>query len=137
MSTRRLVALLALGALAGPLVADVPDGRGGRTSPQAAPKPVVAASAPHACCPRASTALAARPSSPAEVKALGEIAWQTRYGVMTIDAIPCYKMATVLAHATASAAELKAIGHARKPARIEHASTECCASAKCPMRARS
>jgi hypothetical protein len=137
MSTRNIVAALVVAVSAGPLLADIPDGHGGRTSPQATPQARVMRTS-HACCPRHVVKPPAPPASPAEIKALGELAWNARHGTSANELIECYKMTSGPAPRYASSAEQKAIGHARRAAAPAKAdSAQCCDSLACPMRSAS
>lgn len=87
MSIKSAVAILAFAALATPAFADIPDGHAGRTSPQAAAQK--SGPAPHACCPQAAAKAAAKePASPAELKAIGEVAWAARTKRAGDDGVP-------------------------------------------------
>ena len=134
MKTRRLVAALGVLALAGPSFADIADGLGGRTSLQASRRPAIAAG--HSCCPRTTLAVTAtRPASPAERKAIGEIAWDSRHLTAVAEKVPCYKMTAGGPTHYASSAELKAIGHVNRGASAtRRAAAGCCDSVSCPMR---
>jgi len=133
MSTGKIVAVLVIAAVGSPVLADIPDGHGGRTSPQATPRAAVERLA-HGCCPRHVVAAPAPPASPAEVKAIGEIAYTSRYGVRTTETIACYKMAGPPAQTYASSAERKALGHTTRASVASKRDSQCCGSAVCPMR---
>jgi hypothetical protein len=130
MSLKHVIALLASAALVTPVFADVSDGRGGRTSPQASPGN--APPAPQACAAKAvakpSTPVAA---SPAELKAVGEVASASRTKTAAVDTRACYKRLRVSAPVYASSAELKAVGHLGRNAAV--AGAQCCESQACPM----
>jgi hypothetical protein len=133
MSIRNFAAAVALTVFAAPLMADIPDGQGSRTSPQASARNIVATSA-HACCPRAIVSAAPLPASPAERKAIGEVAWDSRYGTKTTETVACYKMATSRTAAYSSASELKTVGHLNRTAVAASSdATQCCDSVVCPM----
>jgi hypothetical protein len=135
MSGKSLVVALAIVVLTLPAVADVPDGHGGRTVAWKLNQSAEAASA-HACC----QAVVAPPagqivSSPAELKALGHLAWVSRKDVSTA-AVPCFKRTAYRPAVFASPAERKAIGHiaARDTATTRSRVGTCCESGRCPMR---
>lgn len=133
MSIRNFAAAVALTVFAAPLMADIPDGQGGRTSPQASRRHF-AATSDHVCCPRAIVNAAPLSASPAEMKAIGEVAWDSRYGTKTTETIACYKMATNRTVAYSSASELKTVGHLnRTPVASIGQATRCCDSMICPM----
>lgn len=133
MSIRNIFAACAIAALGAPLLADIPDGHGGRTSLQASPRPAVAIMA-HACCPRTIVSTPPRPISAAERKVIGEVAWDSRYGAKTAETLACSR-ATSPARVYSSPAELKAVGHLnRTPAAASTDGTRCCDSGSCPMR---
>lgn len=134
MQIRSAVAILAFVSLTTPAIADIADGQGGRTSLQASPhKPAAEA---HACCPRPATPAVKAPASPAEVKAIGEVAWAARNPTPSGDTRPCYKRTPTPALVYVSSAELKSLGHlARHGAAATAASVAvCCDSQACPMR---
>jgi hypothetical protein len=130
MTVRTAVASLAFVAVTTPLLADIPDGRGGRTSPQASPRAAEVSTPAHACCPRRIVSAPASPASPAERKAAGEVAWLSRNGTRTSERIPCFKM-TGQPPVFASPAERKAVGHVTRATRP--AAGRCCDAIACPM----
>jgi hypothetical protein len=133
MSIKTVIAVLALATLVTPAFADMPDGHGGRTSPQASTQNV--APATRSCCPSAAGTTARTPTSPAEVKAMGEVAWAARTKKTATAEFPCYKKATVPAPVYASSAELKALGHmGQSTAAGATARAACCEAQACPMR---
>jgi hypothetical protein len=134
MKTRSIAAVIAVTVAAGPLFADMPDGHGGRTSPQASPRAV--APPAHACCPQTTrVATNAQPLAPAERKAIGEVAWTSGHLTTLTGKVACYKMNARATTPYSSPAELKAVGHLdRSPAPTRTASAPCCDSASCPMR---
>jgi hypothetical protein len=134
MKTRIRLATLALAALGTQLLADIPDGHGGRTSPQASPRRVEAP--PHACCPprQVFSATAARPAVPAERKTVGEVVWGSRHMTVVSETVPCFKMTRPEVQTYSSPAELKAIGHVRRTAQAKRNNVHCCGAAFCPMR---
>jgi hypothetical protein len=76
--TKSFLTTLAMAALVSPVLADIPDGHGGRTSPQA-PHTTAAPAPRHACCPTTgSSTPSQRVTSPAELKTLGHLAWVSR-----------------------------------------------------------
>jgi hypothetical protein len=134
MSTKSYFATLAMAVLVMPVAADVPDGHGGRTSPQALSNNSVAA--PHFCCDKIAGRARQMATNPAEMKALGHLAWVSRAGD-PLPAMRCYKNVALAPTAYRSPAELKAYGHlanvsAAAPAAREAAG--CCDQMRCPMR---
>jgi hypothetical protein len=108
MPIRFAVTALVFAASTATALADIPDGRGGRTSLQASPAPHRAESA--ACCRRVSTLKAIPPLSPAERKQIGEVAWLSRHGVVTYSS-ECARHRVTATRIFSSPAELKALGH--------------------------
>jgi hypothetical protein len=128
MSIRNIVAVFAVATLGAPLLADIPDGRGGRTSPQASRR---AATTPaHACCPRTTVSTQPQPISAAEKKAIGEVAWNSRYGAKTAHTVACCRGACPTL-VQSSQAESNAVD--RTPATQRAGGTRCCGCASCPM----
>jgi hypothetical protein len=134
MSIRTAAVSLGILALGIPLLADIPDGKGGRTSLQASPRRPVLAPA-HACCPVGAPGTTVRPLSVAEVKAAGEVAWMSRHRAPDGEAVACYKRVITRAPAFVSSAELKVVGHLRPRVQVTPtARSECCPLSSCPMR---
>jgi hypothetical protein len=133
--TKRILTTLAMAALVGPALADIPDGHGGRTSPQAANHAPATAARRHDCCARTKVSTPRLVvSSPAELKALGHLAWVSR-GDEPVSSPACYKSTPVREVKYNSPAELKTLGHlASSAAPAAHTETKlCCGSASCPM----
>jgi hypothetical protein len=131
MSLKSVIATLALAALVTPAFADMSDGHGGRTSPQASADNTP--TAPHACAAKAGAgASTVAATTPAELKAMGEVAWASRTKTADVDTRACYKRMPVSAPVYASSAELKTVGHLGRNTTI--ASARCCESQACPMR---
>jgi hypothetical protein len=129
-STKTLFAALVVAVAVGPLAADVPDGRGGRTSPQAVS--VTQPGAPdHACCDRAAPAVRPAPArTGADIKARGYLA---QIGVPDAPRA-CYKRMPLLPRVGTTPAELKARGHVAASGAPARPAVSCCASGLCPMR---
>jgi hypothetical protein len=132
MSRNTLVIAAAAFAFAGSAFADVPDGRGGRIAPSNLNAPVTAAPAPHTCCnfviaPAATDVVA----NPADLKAMGHVAWISR-GDVAARPLPCYKHIAYRPAAVASPVEAKALGHVAAR-NIAPARRTCCDSGRCPM----
>ena len=134
MSTRSFLAVLAAAALVAPVSADISDGHGGRTSPHGSPanEPAVTV---HACCPKAVPAARQVASSPAELKAMGHLAWVSRAND-PIAAPACFKRVAHRPVQYRSPAELKASAHlaVRSAAATKATAGTCCESGRCPMR---
>ncbi len=132
MSIRNAAAVMIVAALGSPLLADMPDGRGGRTSPQATPRAAAVTPAP-ACCHRTLVSVPPRPASAAEKKMVGDVAWSARPGTVSV-ATECSGGGASAPRTYASGAELKARGHAASAPVV---AASCCDSGLCPMRRRS
>jgi hypothetical protein len=134
MSRKSFVVTLAFATLAVPAFADVPDGRGGRTAPWKANQPAAIAAATHACCDAVVAPAERIVSGPAELKALGHVAWVSR-NERPSRISPCYKRVAHRPATYSSPAELKALGHvaARNVVSAPSATRICCESGRCPM----
>jgi len=136
MSKKILLATLVVATIAWPASGDLPDGRGGRTSPQATG---VSAGHGRACCHRPERA---RPlhvaKSPAELKAFGHLAWVLR-GNDPVPAENCRARSSAPPRGYASSAELKALGHLARPLGRDdrRVIARCCDKGRCPMRSQS
>ena len=137
MSRNSVVAALAIAAVTVPAFADVPDGRGGRTAPWKLSQPDAVAAPAHACCGAIAALTERTVSSPAELKALGHVAWVSRKDDPS-GVSPCYKQVVYRPATYASPAELKALGHvaARDSSAAPSVTRTCCQTGRCPMRAR-
>ena len=135
MSRKSFVVTLAFATLAVPAFADVPDGQGGRTAPWRANQPVAIAATAHACCDAVAAPAPRIVSSPAELKAVGHVAWVSR-NATPAGTSPCYKRVAYRAATYSSPAERKALGHlaAREVVPAPAATRTCCETGRCPMR---
>jgi len=137
MTTKSVFASLTMVAFAATAFADVPDGRGGRTSPQGLnAKPAAVTAAARACCNKmANNARRQAVSAPAEVKGLGHLSWVSRMNDPT-PAMACSKRDRAAQATYGSPAELKARGHLASQAAVPAVAAVkgCCADALCPMR---
>jgi len=123
-------------AFAATAFADVPDGRGGRTSPQGLnAKPAAVTAGARACCNKTKgNAGKQAVSAPAEVKGLGHLSWVSRVNDPT-PAMACSKRDRAAQTTYGSPAELKARGHLASAAVPAVAAVKgCCTDALCPMR---
>jgi hypothetical protein len=135
MSRKSFVVTLAFATLAVPAFTDVPDGHGGRTAPWNANAPAAIAAPAHACCDAVVAPAGRIVSNPAELKALGHVAWVSRSETPS-GAGPCYKRVAHRPATYSSPAELKAFGHvaARDVVSAPSATRTCCETGRCPMR---
>jgi hypothetical protein len=133
MSTKSFFTTLAMAVLVMPVAADVPDGHGGRTSPQALTSQSVPPA--HSCCDKITGSHRRLTGNPAEVKALGHLAWMARSGD-PVPAMRCYKHAPLVQTVYRSSAELKASGHLAntRAASTPSHTASCCDEMRCPMR---
>ena len=111
MKIQTLAALLVAG-MGTSAFADMPDGRGGRTAPQASRVEARHAESHRMCCRDAAALAAAKDvvGSPAELKARGHLAWVSR-GDEPIPMLACCKRHASVQQEYASPAERKALGH--------------------------
>ena len=110
MRIKRVLAVLSIGAFVTPAFADMPDGHGGRTSPQAQMQAAQPQSARVCCQIRTDRAARQTVGSPAELKASGHLAWVARSDEPSI-LHACCKETRSNQVIYSSPAELKALGH--------------------------
>jgi hypothetical protein len=134
MSSKQIFIAAAVAALVTPSFADMPDGRHGRTSPQAAVVNGADVSPAKHCqraCPRRDVANSREiVTTPAEMKALGHLAWVRTTAPRQETA--CNKKPIVRTVQYPSPAELKAVGHLARPDVAPPAAEKaCCEAGQC------
>jgi hypothetical protein len=140
MSTKSAIVVFAITTLVAPAFGDVPDGRGGRTAPQAKATPIVFTPG-YGCCHKAIVRPHLQAAGPADTKALAHLAWVARAND-PVPATGCTKRIASERVAYGFAPEVKALGHvaarvAAAPVAATGTRAACCGTASCPMRSAS
>jgi hypothetical protein len=135
MSSKQILVAAAVAALVTPSFADIPDGQGGRTSPQArvaSASPASVKACQRACPRRAAVDPRDVATTPAEIKALGHLAWMRTSAPRQEQ--PCNKKPAVRTVPYRSPAELKAAGYLARRDSTGAATQGCCEAGRCHAR---